>query len=161
MIVKESELQEARDPIHYGDASDVTLQRLKDDLTDCAHKMGLPIFLELGQVKGGSIWKPEMEDCLILYNPEHEKDYYKFCIRLVHIGVSGKVWFYSFGSSKQMNKLNLFQQARDGAVKNGGGEIMANVMASLFTPGLSKKKLENEGMYYDLVLKLFENVFLS
>lgn len=161
MIIKEGDLQELREAIQYRDGNGISLNRLKRDIASCAENMGIPVTFEIGQVKVGGFLKSELEDCLVFYHPDHEKDYYKVCIRLMWIGRSCKISFYSFGESKQMKKMYLYNQAVQGGIDNGGGQLASRIMGSLLVPGINKRKAEEEQMYYDLILELIDNVFVT
>ena len=161
MILKEKELSEFRTPIHVGDATGLSLEQLKLDLEDCSQEMGIPASFEIGQVKTGNVFNSEQEDCIIMYHPQHEKDYYKFCFRLMWIGKSCKVWFYSFGRSKQLEKMYAYDQAVKGAMDRGASASSARIMGRLFVHGVKQRKAEEEQMYYDTVNQVIDTVFTS
>lgn len=80
-MIKEKELREMRPQIRYKDGLEVTLQSVQEALLEAAGQVGLPVAFYTDQVKYGGMIGGSTEDCIVLYHPEHQKDYFKVCIR--------------------------------------------------------------------------------
>ena len=94
-----------------------------------------------------------------MYHPEHERDYFKFCIRVKRQGVYAFVMVNDFGQSKQMNKANtaeFMKQDRKG--QSMSYKVGSMIGQGLRTLGKSSQKLEEENMYYQCVFDIFDEI---
>lgn len=81
-MIKDTELREFRPTVRYQGGEGITLQTVQEAIADCAEKFGIPVAFASDQVKSGGLFNSSVEDCIVMYHPEHERDYFKFCIRL-------------------------------------------------------------------------------
>ena len=158
-MIKIDELREFRPAVCYKDGTDVTLQTVQDAITCCAQDRGIPIATYTDQVKSGSILNKTIEDCVVLYHPEHRSDYFKFCVRVNHQGNYAFVSVMDFGTSKQMKKESQTEAYR----QSRKGQSMSFKMGSLIGQGLtsigkSKSKLEEEQNYYTCITDIFDEI---
>jgi hypothetical protein len=165
-MIKADELREFRPQVRYQNGEGITLMTVQEAIKDCAMKMGIPVAFRWDQVKSGGLFNSSVEDCLVIYHPEHERDYFKFCIRVRRQGVYAFVDINEFGESKQMNKAYRSELAKEGAkgYLKAGDEYEAGKMAGKVIGGLigslgkSKAKLEEEQMYYQCVFDIFDEI---
>jgi len=158
-MIKENDLREFRDTVRYQNGEGITLQTVQEALKDCAMKMGIQVAFRGDQVKSGGLFNSSVDDCLVMYNPEHENDYFKFCIRVRRQGVYAFVSVNDFGNSKQMAKAGraeAYQQDRQG--KDMSYKIGSMIGQAVTTIGKSKAKLEEEQMYYQCVMDMFDEI---
>lgn len=158
-MIKADELREFRPQVRYQDGEGITLMTVQDAIKDCAMKMGIPAAFRGDQVKSGGVFNSSVEDCIVMYHPEHEKDYFKFCIRVKRQGVYAFVSINDFGQSKQMKKANTAEFMK----KDRAGKEMSYIVGSMIGQGLrtlggSKAKLEEENMYYQCVFDIFDEI---
>lgn len=158
-MIKEKDLREFRDMVRYRDGQGITLQTVQDALQDCADKMGIQVAFKSDQVKSGGLLNSSVDDCIVMYHPQHENDYFKFCIRVRKQGLNAYVSVNDFGQSKQMAKAGRaesYQQDRQG--KDLSYKIGSVIGQAITTIGSNKAKLEEEKMYYDCIFELFDEI---
>lgn len=158
-MIKADELREFRPQVRYQNGEGITLSTVQDAIKDCAMKMGIPVAFRGDQVKSGGLFNSSVEDCVVMYHPEHERDYFKFCIRVKRQGSYAFVMVNDFGQSKQMNKANtaeFMKQDRKG--QSMSYKVGSMIGQGLRTLGKSSQKLEEENMYYQCVLDIFDEI---
>ncbi len=158
-MLKNDDLREFRPVYKYQDGSSVTLNAIKSALMEQANTVGLPIAFSEDQVKSGGLFSKVVEDCLVLYHPEHKNDYFKFAIRVQRQGNLAFVYVNDFGKSSQMAKALIAESYQ----KDREGQSMSYKVGSLIGQGLttigrSKTKLEAEQNYYNALEELFNQV---
>lgn len=158
-MIKVDELREFRPQVRYQNGEGITLMTVQEAIKDCAMKMGIPVAFRGDQVKSGGLFNSSVEDCLVMYHPEHERDYFKFCIRVNRQGVYAFVSINDFGQSSQMNKAGraeAYKADREG--KAMSYKIGSLIGQGLSTIGKSKTKLEEEQRYYNCVEDIFDEI---
>lgn len=158
-MIKADELREFRPQVRYQNGEGITLSTVQEAIKDCAMKMGIPVAFRGDQVKSGGLFNSSVEDCVVMYHPEHERDYFKFCIRVKRQGVYAFVMVNDFGQSKQMNKANtaeFMKQDRKG--QSMSYKVGSMIGQGLRTLGKSSQKLEEENMYYQCVFDIFDEI---
>ena len=153
-MIKADELREFRPQVRYQNGEGITLSTVQEAIKDCAMKMGIPVAFRGDQVKSGGLFNSSVEDCLVMYHPEHERDYFKFCIRVKRQGV------YAFvGQSKQMNKAGYAESYKaDRKGQSMSYKVGSMIGQGIMTIGKSKAKLEEENMYYQCVFDIFDEI---
>lgn len=165
-MIKENELWDYKDPIRYQDGEAVTLMTIQTALTEAAANFAIPVAFKNDQIKSGGLFNSATEDCLVMYHPEHEKDYLQFCIRVQHQGIYAIVNVNRCGQSKQLDKAYRSEIAKQGvkdyvhakddmATGQAVGRMIGGALGSI---GKSKKKLDEEKTYYDYVDTIFNDV---
>lgn len=158
-MIKDAELREFRPTVRYQNGEGITLQTVQEAIKDCAMKMGIPVAFMNDQVKSGGLFNSSTEDCIVMYHPEHERDYFRFCIRVKRQGVYAFVSINDFGQSKQMNKANTAEfMKQDRAGKDMSYKIGSMIGQGLRTLGSSKQKLEEENNYYQCIFDIFDEI---
>lgn len=167
-MVKENELREFRPQIQYRNGDSVTLEAVQQALANAAEKAGVAVAFRNDQLKYGGLLNAKAEPCIVLYHPEHEKDYYQFCIRVHKEGEDAIVSVNEIGESTQMNKeyrseiakqgVKSYIHADSGDYNTMGRSIGAAIGGALGSIGKSKKKLEVEKGYYQQLIQLFDAV---
>ena len=84
-MIKDKDLREFRPTVRYQGGQEITLKTVKEAIADCAAKFGIPVAFSSDQVKSGGLLNSSIEDCIVMYHPEHERDYFKFCIRVMRL----------------------------------------------------------------------------
>ena len=158
-MIKADELREFRPTVRYQNGEGITLSTVQAAIKACAMNMGIPVAFASNQVKSGGLFNSTVEDCIVMYHPEHERDYFKFCIRVKRQGAYAFVMVNDFGQSKQMSKANtadFMKQDRKG--KSMSYKVGSMIGQGLRTLGKSSQKLEEEQMYYQCVFDIFDEV---
>ena len=158
-MIKADELREFRPVVRYQNGEGITLSTVQEAIKDCAMKMGIPVAFTSDQVKSGGLFNSSVEDCIVMYHPQHERDYFRFCIRVKRQGMYAFVSVNDFGKSSQMAKADRAEFA----AADRKGKSMSYKFGSLATQGLmnigkSKQKLEEEQMYYQCVFDIFDEI---
>lgn len=158
-MIKIDELRDFRPTVRYTNGQDVTLLTVQYAIKDCADGYGIPVAFYDDQVKSGGMFNKTVEDCIVLYHPDHKNDYFKFCIRVTHQGNYAFVSIMDFGASKQMAKAAQAEACR----KDRAGQSMSYKVGSLIGQGLttigkSKAKLEEEQNYYACIMDILGEI---
>ena len=158
-MIKADELREFRPQVRYQNGEGITLSTVQEAIKDCAMKMGIPVAFRGDQVKSGGLFNSSVEDCLVMYHPEHERDYFKFCIRVKRQGVYAFVSINDFGQSKQMKKAGYAESYKaDRKGQSMSYKVGSMIGQGIMTIGKSKAKLEEENMYYQCVFDIFDEI---
>lgn len=158
-MIKADQLREFRPTVRYQSGDGITLTTLQDAIMDTADKMGIPVAFNNEQVKSGGLFNSTTEDCLVLYHPEHQNNYFKFCVRIKRQGAYAFVMINDFGQSKQMAKVNTaeFMKA-DRKGKDLGYKVASHIGQSIRSVGANKQKLEDENNYYQCIYDIFDEI---
>jgi len=161
-MIKEKDLREMRPNVRYQNGESITLQTLQNALQDAANAHGIAVAFYADEVKYGGLIGGGTEPCLVLYHPEHEKDYFKVCIRVKKQGNYAFVSVNDFGQSRQLNNASC-QDFRKDVYKNGSmsekiGAAIGGGIRNLIVGGTNKQKLEEEQMWYAIVGDMFDEI---
>lgn len=81
-MIKIDELREFRPTYRFEDGASISLEAVQNALAAEAEKHDVPVAFYADQVKSGSLFNKQIEDCIVMYHPEHRYDYFTFCIRV-------------------------------------------------------------------------------
>lgn len=148
---------ESMGTVSFGNADGVTLDNIKTAISDLAAQNQIPIAFYTEDAKEGGLLSSTVT-ALVAYHPEHRRDYFNMAMILNKQGAFGSVAVYAAGKSKQMNKFyrSDISKGAVGAALMGGGSraVGAAIGGALGSIGKSKAKLQEEQLYYDIVLEL-------
>lgn len=134
--------------IRWPNGANVNLVTIRNAIQEQADENGIPVAFREEQIKVGGVFSKQLEDILIMYNPDHAGDYLKFGIRVHHQGKYAFMRVFNLGGSKNYGDANIASDT--GAV------------ATLFKIGNAlgghKAKLEAEENYYTILRDCLENV---
>ena len=160
-MIKVDALREFRPAVCYEDGNGISLEVVQEAIRNKAQSMNLPVAFYNDQVKSGSLFNSRVEDCAVLYHPEHRNDYFSFCIRVTHQGSYAFVSINDFGQSKQIDKEDRAEWAKQDrkgkAVSYKIGSMIGEGIANI---GKNKQKLEEERMYYHCVRNIFDEIIV-
>lgn len=161
-MIKEKDLREMRPNVRYADGQNITLGTLQTVLQNAANENGIDVAFYTDEVKCGGLIGGSVEPCLVLYHPQHEKDYFKLCIRVKHQGNYAFVSVHDFGVSTQMgnegSKENLKNIMKSGSGAEKAGALLGAGLRLMFKGGANKQKLEEEQMWYTVVSDIFDQL---
>ena len=103
-------------------------------------KYGLPIIVGKDMVKSGGLFG-KTEPCVIIYNENHENDYFQWVIILHEQRGQIMIDMWNYGNSRQFKNEML------GKNRGIGGAVRNAVFGS-------KDKWQEESKYYDMVISL-------
>ena len=142
-MIKADELEQSRPTVRV-DSAKITLQVIQRAVKDVAQRDGIPVAFRRDEVKSGGFLNSSVEDCLVVYHPEHEKDYYGYCFRL---SKQGRFTFISVdfcGKSKQIRSARSLEYRKN---QEHGLSLTESLLESVHS-SVNKHKLEQEQMYY-------------
>lgn len=158
-MIKIEDLREFRPVYRYEDGEYVTLDTVRAAIAEAAQEVGVLIDFYSDQVKSGGLFNKSVEDCLVMYNPEHKNDYYLICIRVQHQGNLAYVIINDFGSSSQMDKFARSEYAKqDRQGKSLSYKIASVIGSTVRNLGKNRQKLEEEQRYYDSIQHVLDQV---
>ncbi len=160
-MIKEKELREYKPVIKYPNAQGLNLDVLLKKIRDEAYNNGVGVAFHSDEVKYAGLGAGK-EPCIVLYHPEHEKDYFKFCIRVRHQGNYAFVTVEIFGESVQggnaNSKENMSNTLKYGSGSEKVGALIGGGVRALLKGGANKQKLEAEQMWYAVVSDIFDKL---
>ena len=131
--------------VRWPNGDNVNLVTVRDAIQNQADENGIPVAFRDDTLKVGGLLSSQREDILIMYNPQHENDYLRFAIRVMHQGKYAFMHVYNLGGSKNF---------RDGNKAAAGSKIA--VIGNLV--GGHRQKLEAEENYYTILRDCLQNV---
>lgn len=186
MAIREKDLTAFSDPIRLVDDETTELRSIGEALQRCAEEFGAEVKIKNEAVERG-FFDSNPIPCLQICHPNHEKDYFNFCITCKQQGKTRLVQIYTYGKSKQMG-LEAFQKntrAFDGSgvrgtavgalrggalgagfaigsavggVVKGTGKLLAKGVAAMMCDDAA---LSVEKDWYDLMATVLQNVFMG
>ena len=161
-MIKADDLREFRPVVRYQNGEGITLSTVQDAIQDCADKLGIPVAFRGDQVKSGGLFNSSVEDCVVLYHPEHQWDYYNICLRVKHQGNFAFVSINDFGKSKLEGNAGsrdfLKETIRHGSGAAKVGALIGAGARRLVMGGANKQKLEEEQNYYACLMDIFDEI---
>lgn len=171
-MIKQEELREFRPVYRYAEGNAISLQTIQNAIKDSAMKYGIPVAFEADQIKSGGFLSKTVDDCIVLYHPEHPKDYYRIAISIKRQGTMAFVYANDFGESKNLKKLEARGQSKEafkGAMKadtssmnigsdSYGAQLLKSGFKTLVSLGGSKAKQEEENNYYSALMMILDEV---
>lgn len=146
----------------------MTLEAVQQVLASYASRAGISLSFRREQIKSGGLFNSRMEDCVIVYHPDHMKDYFSFCIKITRQDDFIIVFVKEMGQSKQMDKAYRSELTKQGVkcyihagvedyetMGKSRGTAIGGALGSI---GKSKKKLEEEKAYYQIVYSAFDEI---
>lgn len=150
-MIKLKDLEEMG-TVTFGDADGVTLKNIQTAVTDLAKQNGVPVAFYTDDAKDGGLFG-NTYTALVAYHPEHRHDYFNMAMILTKQGNYGSVAVFAAGKSKQMNKFARSEAAKE--MRRGQSmsfKVGSMVASGLMNMGKNKQKLQEEQMYYEIIL---------
>lgn len=92
--------------VRFPNGNNVNLMTVREAIQNEADENGIPVAFKENILKVGGIFSKQLEDVLVMYNPEHEYDYLRFVIRVQHMGKYAFMHVYNMGGSKNFRNSN-------------------------------------------------------
>ena len=127
--------------VRFPDGNNVNLMTVRDAIQNEADENGIPVAFREDQLKVGGLFSKQIEDVLVMYNPDHANDYLKFVIRVQHMGKYAFMHVYNMGGSKNYRNSNM--------AASGGALGAAAKIGGLFSG--ANAKLQAEEQYYTIL----------
>lgn len=161
-MIKEKDLREMRPQVRYKDGQSITLQAVQNAIRDCAQANGIPVAFKADQIKYGGLIGGSVVDCIVLYHPEHEKDYFNLAIQVKHQGNYAFISVNDFGTSKLLGNEGSHEFLMD-TLKHGSGSEKVGALVGagirrMVKGGRNTQKLEEEQNWYNMVSDIFDEI---
>ena len=187
-MIREKDISEFMPQVRYQGGQSINLQTVQGVLSDCAGRYGIPVAFKDDQIKFGGLIGGYTRDCIVLFHPEHERDYFNFMITISHQGGYAFASVYCGGTSKLMKKeeaasaakAELKQAGRTtlhswfGGGSNSGavedvfrstvgfakttGSLAKAAIGGLRSLGGGKEKLQEEKNWYAMIYDIFNEM---
>lgn len=166
-MIKEKEIIEARPQIRIPNGRDITEKELIAALKAEAQETGIPIAFTTDQIKFGGFIGGSVEDCIVVYHPDHQRDYFNTAIRLTHQGSYAFLTIYRFGTSRLLGnaassefaKTKVKEAFRGGSASEAVGAVIGKGIRTLVMGVSNKQKMEEEQNWYLMLDDVLENIF--
>lgn len=151
---------------YYSDENNprLDLEYCKTKIIEKAKEFDLPCKIDEEQIKLGGLFNKEIEECLVISHPNHQKDYVKFCFRLKNQGSVQLLTIDTLGESKQLKKYYIsednkrFREAiRESDLSLGqklGAQLSNLTVSSLRTLGKNQSKIDAELQYCEFLTEI-------
>lgn len=130
--------------VRFPNGNNVNLVTVREAIQNEAEKNGIPVAFREDTLKSGGLFNKQVEDILVMYNPEHEKDYLQFVIRVQHMGSYAFMHVYNMGGSKNFRDSNAA----------ASGSTLKQITGLL---GGRNAKMQVEEQYYTILADVLEN----
>lgn len=133
--------------VRFPNGDSVNLMTVQSAIQNEADENGIPVAFREGQLKVGGLFSKQLEDVLVMYNPEHANDYLTFVIRVQHMGKYAFMHVFNMGGSKNYRATNIASAGGTmGTVAKIGGLL-----------GGRNAKLQAEEQYYTILQDVLTN----
>lgn len=133
--------------VRFPNGNNVNLMTIREAIQNEADENGIPVAFKEDQLKYGTVFSKQIEDVLVMYNPEHEHDYLKFVIRIQHMGKYAFMHVYNMGGSKNYRNSNM--------AASGGLIGAATAIGGLLSG--ANAKMQAEEQYYTILADVLAN----
>ena len=164
ILLREKDLTPDRTDVFVkvAEGETLTLSDLQEDIRSSAEEFGIAISFGKGQLQAGGAFNKTVQDCLIIFHPEHPYDYFRKATTVRNQGNMYYVSVYYYGRSKQIGNAQAAVAAKDnlkeGLWGGGGGWAIAGAArAGLKSIGGNKLKLQAEYDYYHALARVFDD----
>ncbi|MBO5468743.1 MAG: hypothetical protein J6A03_03205 [Lachnospiraceae bacterium] len=133
--------------VRFPNGNNVNLMTVREAIQNEADENGIPVAFREDTLKSGGLFNKQVEDILVMYNPEHANDYLQFVIRVQHMGKYAFMHVYNMGGSKNYRNANTA----------ASGGTMGTIAAIGGLLGGAKAKLQAEEQYYTILADVLAN----
>lgn len=152
--------------------SDLNLEVLQETIFRLAAAVNIPVAFQHEEVNTGGTLTPHIEPCVVMYHPDHQWDYFQFCIRISREGAYTFISVNNFGQSRQMKKMDKIESYRANWKGQGWGLVFhpaftigsmvgSAVGQGITSIGVNKHELEEEQKYYQCIIDILDELFVK
>lgn len=157
-MIKEKDLIKGTTIVVH-DGAEITLDYFETIIGEDAAEKSIPVAFERDQVKLGSFIGGSLENCLIVYHPEHRQDYLFFVLRLKQMGSDAYIYINKAGNSKMLNKVVAAQARQEAREERRGMPIKERIGTAVIDGliygfsgiGASESLYETENLWYEAI----------
>ena len=133
--------------VRFPNGENVNLMTVREAIQNEADANGIPVAFREDQLKSGGLFNKQVEDILVMYNPEHANDYLQFVIRIQHMGKYAFMHVFNMGGSKN---YGMFNDAEEGG-------LLGTIASIKKVVGGGNAKLQAEEQYYTILKDVLAN----
>lgn len=161
-VITEKDLREMRPAVRYKNKTGTTLKILQQELKEKAEEYQIPIAFYKGKVYYGGLIGGGSDECLVIYHPYKENDYFKLAIRIKYQGTYAFVTVHDFGKSKLLNYEMNKSALKDAWNSQSGdlamlGAIIKTANSKIRSTG-KRNALEEEKQWYAIIEDILDEV---
>lgn len=162
-MIREKDLREFRPRVRYEDRDgSVTLQDLQNSLEEYFQNACIPIAFRNDVIKFGGPIGGFTQDCLVIYHPDHEKDYYSIAAHIKRQGIYTFVTLNDFGASRLLGNQGSAEFLKETLANGDGAEKVGALIGAgirrLVKGGVDRRKLEDEQDWYSFLTEAFDEI---
>lgn len=166
-MIKEKDLLEELRRTRYQDGKCITLQNIQMIFQNQASSNGIPIAFYVDEIKHGGVLSSSSEQCLVMYHPNHQKDYFKYVFTVTYQGNYAFVSIHTFGESYQFgneyNHNTMKSSIKDAWNSDSGalgvaGVLVGSGLRRIVKGGFNKQKKEEEENWYCMINDMFDDL---
>ena len=152
-MIKENELKPTGKPGYRlrGDhAAMITLPIMQKLLFDQNEThFGLPLSINLDQIKSGGLFNSNVEGCLIITNVQHPNDYFRHCLTLRKQGKMATIDMRYYGQSALTGEMHRAEER---------GKKLSGMLVNAIK-GKKQVAFDVEYEYYEMLEQMFTEAF--
>lgn len=165
-MIQEKELMHIRQ-IRFRDGDGVDFSFLQSELKRAADAYAIPVAFADSQIRSGGVFERSVTtDCLVMFHPEHGKNYNYYVFAISRQGKYAFVDIHCAGSSKQGAAMNAKASIMSGgfsslsAYNKGAviGTLIGNAVGGTLFQN-NKSKYDVEKNWYTMVEDILNDVF--
>lgn len=140
--------------IRFAKGQDVNLTSFQSLLQDEADENGIPVAFRDDILKTGGFFNKQVEDVVVVYNPEHEKDYFNFLVRITHQGKYAFLDVFVVGRSRNISTLSGLSD-----FVGDGSDIVSGLVGGLVNKVTgTTAKVQTEQNYYTILSDCLDSI---
>lgn len=151
-MIKEKNLRDSRS-YAFRNGEKIHLDMVAEGLATLADSYGVKIAFAKDQVKFGDLLDNTVENCIVLFHPEHRNDYISTVFRVKHLGRYAFMYLDDMGVSKNFKNARISREDRHAATSGESllFKITYGIATDLREAGANRAKLEEEQCWYSIV----------
>jgi len=146
-MIEASQLRELHPVYCYTPKGDtVTFESIRTLIKKDANKHSVPVAFAFDEITSGDVFAPIIEDCLVVYHPEHRYDYINIVFRIRREGDTAYISKSEYGTSQRVSNTDDVLREAD-KLRNPLRKIVDD-----------DKEREAEKRYYLALRSIFEYI---
>jgi len=129
----------------------ITLDSLEDFFKNNLVNLGFPLEFSRDEIRYGSIFNRQYEECLVMKNADHPRDYFHFTFTVHDVGNGTTVSFYRTGYSTR--NAQAYEKER----YQNSDSLFENILGAFSKT--DTKGLQDETIYYSAMTDAINQIF--
>jgi len=157
MSIPENTLRPCQDLENIKYKGDISLQALQNHILEKAEEYGVPLNIQLDEVKKSGLFNKATVPCLEYHHPNHPTDYFRYVITSQKQGLYTYLQFFYHGTSPNNGLINK----KNSGMKSGtvGGTISGMVRGAIANS--KSDQIREEDNWYDTMRDIIREIMLG